>query len=177
VRPVAAMEWIPFATIVRAHGVRGEVRVVPLRSGTELPASTQRVRIVSKHGKTAVLTLSSVRTTTGALLLTFVEVTERDGAQALSGSSLEVEASRLPPLAEGELYLYELAGARVLDEAGGPLGTVEGSMDNRGQEVLVLRDAAGEERLLPLTENTIIHFDRALHSVQLRVPAGLWDAD
>ena len=37
--------WIPFGTISRPHGVRGELRVAPFRPEDELPEELGRVRL------------------------------------------------------------------------------------------------------------------------------------
>ncbi len=171
----ASPAWIDFGVIARAHGVHGEVRVAPIHGGSELPEAVERVRVTPPGGGARTLTLRSVRPTTGALLVAFDEIEDRDAAQALAGARFAIEASAVPPLEPGELYLYELVGAEAVDEAGVVLGAVEGMLDNRGQDVLVLRGPAGDERLLPFLDDTLVRFDRGERRVVLRVPAGLWD--
>jgi 16S rRNA processing protein RimM len=171
----AAPEWIEFGYLARAHGVHGEVRLVPMQEDADLPEATERVRIVNKQGVERILTMSSVRPTQGALLVFFDGIADRDAAQALSGSRVFVESSTLPPLEEGELYLYELVGVPAEDQTGRVVGTVTGLFDNHGQDVLVLRAADGSERLLPLADDTLTRFEREARRVVLKVPEGLWD--
>ncbi len=167
--------WIDFGVIARAHGVRGEVRLAPIHRDIELPEGVERVRVTPPGGASRTLTLRSVRATTGALLVTFDEIGDRDAAQALAGARFAIEASALPPLEPGELYLYELVGAEAVDEAGTVLGAIEGMVDNRGQDVLVLRGPAGDERLLPFVDDTLVRFEREARRAVLHVAAGLWD--
>ena len=171
----APPRWIEFGTIARAHGVRGEVRLVPMHPDDELPERVERVRLVGRHGGEKVLSLSSVRPTNGALLVLFEGIADRDAAQALAGARLSIDAADLPPAEPGEIYLYELTGAAATDAAGVTIGVIEGLVDNHGQDVLVLRGPGGDERLVPLTEQTLVSFDRATRRVTLEVPEGLFD--
>ena len=145
-----------------------------MQAGAEFPKSIEQVRVVPKQGSPITLTLGSVRPTRGALLVTFVDVAGRDATQPLVGARLEIDAQSLPPLADGEFYLYEILGAHAIDEEGRALGIADGLLDNHGQDLLVLHDPAGVERLLPLVEGTLIHFDRVARIAHLHVPAGLW---
>jgi 16S rRNA processing protein RimM len=167
--------WIEFGTIARAHGVHGELRLVPMHPDTELPDGLEHVRLRPRHGEPQVMRLASVRAVHRAYLVTLEGVAGRDAAQAWGGAVLEIEASALPPLDPGEIYLHELVGARALDESGVVVGTVQGLVDNGGQDMLVLEAPGGGERLVPFLDDTLIRFDRAARTAVLRVPAGLWD--
>jgi 16S rRNA processing protein RimM len=171
----AAPEWIEFGYLARAHGVRGEVRLVPMEAEGDLPERVERVRITAKDGRERLLTLTAVRPTQGALLVCFDGIDDRDAAQALAGSRVFVEASTLPPLEAGEIYLYELVGVAAQDQTGRAVGIITGLFDNHGQDVLVLRGPDGGERLLPLADDTLVRFDREAPIVILQVPQGLWD--
>ena len=82
----------------------------------------------------------------------------------------------MPALGAGELYLYELFGAAAVDTEGRQLGVIESIVDNRGQDLLVLRTPAGDERMLPLADDTLIRFEREARRAVLRLPLGLWEA-
>ncbi len=174
VPPLGAGEWVAFGVIGRAHGVRGELRLVPFQPGGELPEGA-RLRLVKKSGEIVPVTVRSLRSTHQALLISFARIDDRDAAIAVSGARLEIEAASLPKLAEDELYLFELVGASALDEREVVLGVVEGLYDNRGQDMVVLRSSDGAERLLPLGDETLRRFERERRRVIFRVPEGLWD--
>jgi 16S rRNA processing protein RimM len=162
--------WVTAGYVVRAHGVHGELRVhldIPLE---EVP----HLRVIPRQGEARVMTVASLRPAHGAQLLRFEALVSREAAQALAGAALEVEAALLPPPDPGEAYIYELAGASVLDEAGTPLGTAREIVDNGGQALLVM-DAADGERLLPLVPATMRGFDRAARVLTVHVPEGLWE--
>ncbi len=166
--------WISYGIVARAHGVRGELRVVPLALDEPFPESARVVRVRSKSGEERLLTVASVRAIHQAFLVTVDEISDRDGARALTGWALEVDAAVLPPAGEGEVYVYELEGATVVDEGGARIGTVVRLVDNRGQDLLEI-DAGGRERLLPFVPETVVRFDRDQRRLTVRPIAGLWE--
>jgi 16S rRNA processing protein RimM len=156
--------------VVRAHGVHGELRVqfdMPLED-------VSRLRVISRAGEVRTLKVEALRAVHGAALLRLAEIGSREAAQALAGATLQVEASLLPAPEADEAYVYELAGASVRDEAGTLLGVAKAVLDNAGQPLLVV-DADGTERLLPLVPATQLGFDRAARALTVRVPEGLWE--
>ena len=166
--------WIPFGTLARAHGVRGEMRLVPFDLQTSLPDGTERVRVRPRQGAPVSMTLRRIRPVHRALLVTMAEIPDREVAQAWAGAVLEIDSSSLPPLEPGELYLFELVGADAVDAGGRPIGVVRELLDNRGQDILVL-DAPQGERMLPVIGDTIVEFRREERLAVVRVPPGLWD--
>ncbi len=168
--------WIPLGRLTRPHGVRGELRLV-VGSGSddaELPEEVQRLRLRPRSGAPKVLEVEGLRGVNGAYLVFFAGVEDRNAAELLAGAEVDIEASALPPLEPGEVYLFELTGAAAFDEAGTALGTVRAVLEGKAQDLLELDTPRGE-RLLPLAPDTLVRFERAERRVVLRVPQGLWD--
>jgi 16S rRNA processing protein RimM len=156
--------------------VRGEVRVVPLALDEPFPEEARVVRLHSRTGTTRVLEVAAARSIHQAWLLTFEGISDREAARELNGWALEVDAAVLPPAEEGDLYVYELEGATVVNEAGERIGVVRRLVDNHGQDLLEI-DANGRELLLPFVEDTVMAFDRERRLLTVRPIAGLWDED
>jgi 16S rRNA processing protein RimM len=77
------------------------------------------------------------------------DVTDRDMAAGLTGVRIWVSRDALPELESGEYYQTDLEGLRVVNEAGEDLGRVTHLFDNGAHDVLLTRDEAGRERLIP----------------------------
>jgi 16S rRNA processing protein RimM len=135
--------------IVGLHGVRGAVK---LESFTEPrtaifgykpwllerePERFEKIAEADGHaqGKGIVATLSGVA--------------DRDAAAAWIGARIWVPREALPKLEPGEFYQTDLEGLRVVNEAGEDLGRVSHMFDNGAHDVLMTRDEAGRERLIP----------------------------
>jgi len=163
---VSRPEWIVVGHIQRAHGLDGEVRVVSDSDNPDRFAKGSAV-FCRARGNAALgverseLTVAAVRPTTGALLISFAGVADRTAAEALRGCLLEVPISSLPVLPEGEYYPFELAGLRVEDEDGRPVGEVLELLDTPAHPVLSLRLADGGDLLVPFTMEAVPTVDVA----------------
>lgn len=76
-------------------------------------------------------------------------VGDRDGAATRIGARIWVPRNALPKPEAGEYYQTDLEGLQVVNEVGEDLGRVSHLFDNGAHDVLVTRDEAGRERLIP----------------------------
>ncbi len=103
---------------------------------------------------------------------------QREESQSLTGRSVYVDESALPPLPEGEFYLNSLIGMHVVNTDGYDLGVVQDLMETGANDVLVVKanenDAYGKkERLLPLVlDHTVLRVDSDRNVVEV-----VWDPD
>ncbi len=173
---MSAALWLPFGVLTRAHGVRGELRLVPCDTDTPLPGDVERVRVRPRGGAPRLYSLAAARRVHEAYIVRLQEIESREEAQALAGAELDIERALLGAPGPGEIFVYELEGAVAEDEAGESLGQVRAVLDNRGQSLLSIDTPAGE-KLLPLVPETLVRFDRQRRAVVVKVPQGLWDED
>ncbi len=143
-----------------AHGVRGEVSVEPYSEVEGRFAPGARLRSARPTGP-RVLTVETVRPHKSRLLVRFEGVADRDAAESLRGTVLEVPRDEVPEPPEDTWYYFQLLGCRCHDAREGDLGEVVGVTEDGGGVLLEVRD--GSRRLL-------IPFARAL--VKSVVPAG-----
>ncbi len=83
-------------------------------------------------------------------------VEDRDVAAKLIGATVEVDREDLPPLPSGQFYWVDLIGLKVLNLSGATLGTVKDMTSNGAQDVLVIVDEAGVQRLIPFVRDHIV---------------------
>lgn len=87
--------------------------------------------------------------TSGKSLIGHIDgVNTRDTAQSYLGQSLAVKASDLPKLTN-EYYWHELIGLTVTNQQGQQLGTITEMMETGANDVMVIKNTAGEETLIP----------------------------
>lgn len=163
---VSADGWVSLGVVVRPHGIKGALKLHTwsdeggaLRPGLEVKVGG-RVRCVTAYAP-------------GVLQLD--DVTDRDAAEALSGTELFVRRADFPA-DEASVYLIDLIGAAVVDEAGRALGTVEGFTDNGAQPLLSVARPSGPSVLVPFVPALVRSADK--DRVVLAPPPGLFvDAD
>ena len=146
-----AGRWVPLAEVARPHGVWGEVRLKVYNSDSDLLFSQTEVLVQAPDRKDAMMQLESVRgADTGYLLAKFRGVDGRDAADHLRGAAVCVERDRFPELDEGEFYVCDVIGARLVGPRGGssnghPLGEVADFVSYPSADVLSSSSAASPE--------------------------------
>lgn len=135
--------------IVGVHGVRGAVKV---ESFTEprLAIFEYRPWLLERDaGKFEIVTEVHGHAQGKGIVATVAGIDDRDAAAAWIGARIWVSREALPEPEAGEYYQTDLEGLRVVNEAGDDLGRVSHFFDNGAHAVLVTRDAAGHEHLIP----------------------------
>jgi 16S rRNA processing protein RimM len=152
---LASDKPVTLAAIAGAHGVTGDVRLKLFGEGVE---SLQRFRAFNDSA----LTLTKLRDDgKGGAIARFAEVTDRNGAEALRGTTLTVPRSALPPLEEGEYYHADLLGLPAVSTEGEDLGEVI-AIDNFGAgDVLEIKRPTGKRFMVPMRIEAVPEWDDA----------------
>lgn len=138
-------QLVPLGSIGAPHGLHGELRVKLHNPSSELLAARRRVWLRFATGERPAQLAevrSCKRSGAGYLLVGLAGVEDRDAAAQLRGAELCVPRAELPQLAEGEHYLVDLIGLRVVLPDGTAVGTVEAALEYPAAQVL--RVQAGE---------------------------------
>jgi len=164
-------EWIEIGRVSRAHGVRGEVRVMSVSDnperfseGSVMFARPQKLGMAKmSSGERIRLTVEEVRGTDDFPIVAFEEVETREAAEALRGYVLEVEASQLPSLEAGEFYPFDLVGLTVRVPDGTAVGSVSDVVESPAHALLVValgdsfesNDVGAREVMVPFVDEAV----------------------
>lgn len=169
------VRWVAVGRITRAHGVRGEVRVLPLTDvDTRFEPSSQ---LFAGESEERPLTVAASRPDRGRLLVRFEEIPDRTSAEALTGAYLFVPATSSPALPEGEFWPHELIGAEVVTDSGRSIGTLREVVHTNANDVWVVRDEDDAESLVPALRDVISEVDTSAGRVVVREVPGLTAPD
>ena len=96
-------------------------------------------------------------------------VDDRDQAEALRGREIAIDGARLEDAADGGggYYWRQLQGLTVIDAAGRVLGVVDHLFETGANDVLVVRDEAGRERLIPYLPHVVGGADLAAGTLRV----------
>jgi 16S rRNA processing protein RimM len=155
--------------VTKAHGLRGEIAVRVLSDNPDRFAEGAVVYL--EDGRT--LTVASSRSHGGRMLVTFLEITDREAAEGLRGRTLVVPESMLPALPEGEWWPHQLQGCEVRTESGRELGRLVDVIPNPANDLWVARTADGIETLVPALRDVIVEVDPAANRIVVRDVPGL----
>lgn len=107
-------EWIPFATLLKPHGVKGAIKVRTDSDFKDARYTAGAVLKCATKTETIHLTVESYHDLSAGEVLKFVECNDRDAAFLLRGSTLYFDASSRDPLEDDAFYYDQLEGASVL---------------------------------------------------------------
>ena len=124
---------IHVATIVAAHGIKGEVKV---KSFTSVPkAFASYGPLVAKDGRS--FEIKNIRPQKDEFLCVLNNISDRNAAEALRGIELFVAREKLPRLNDGEIYLSDVQGKQAEAE-GKTLGRIIGFQNFGAGELIEL---------------------------------------
>jgi 16S rRNA processing protein RimM len=146
--------------IGRAHGLKGEVHVVPITNHPERFTPGSSLFVGDRE-----YVIDGARPHQQHWLVRFAGVDDRNAAEALRNQL--VSAEPLGALPDGEFWVHELIGAEVRDKAGHVVGRVSSVEANPAHDLLVLEDG----RLVPV----VFVVSQADGVVVIEPPEGLLD--
>ena len=152
--PDASNERIVIGRVGAAHGIRGELRVIPLTDFPERFAALREVMVGDE-----LLHIESVKPQGKNFLMRFREYAVREDAQKLTGRHLTVARAEAAPLDEGEYYVFDIVGLTVYDEENNELGTVENVLRTGSNDVYAVRSEDGREILIPALRKVVRTID------------------
>jgi 16S rRNA processing protein RimM len=144
---------VTLAVVTGAHAVGGEVR---LKLFTDDLKPYRRLFAGERT-----LTVTSLRGEGPKTIARFAEVPDRNAAEALRGTMLQVLRSELPPLEDGEYYHSDLIGLPCIDSEGTAVGTVV-EVENFGAgDVIEIERPDGKRFMVPMRPEAVPDWDEA----------------
>jgi 16S rRNA processing protein RimM len=142
--------------IAGAFGVKGEVRV---RSFTDDPEACFTCGPLLDDGGRIVLTPVKHRTLNDLFGVTAKEARQREEWEAMRGTLLHAPREALPEVEEGEVYVTDLIGLRVLHVDGRDLGVVKAIQNFGAGDLVEIRPPKGPTYFVPFTEDNFPEVD------------------
>ncbi|MFC2316184.1 MAG: ribosome maturation factor RimM [Selenomonas massiliensis] len=148
-----------------AHGIHGELRIIPL---TDFPERFSALREVMVGDE--LLHVAHVKPQGKNFLMRFREYAVREDAQRLTGRLLTVARAEAAPLDEGEYYVFDIVGLMVYDEEDNELGSVENVLRTGSNDVYAVRSEDGRELLIPALRAVVQSIDVPSGRMTVRLP-------
>lgn len=164
---------ISIARIARPQGIHGEVIADLMTDFPERFAGLDSVTLRLSDGTMLPLRLIRHRMHKGRILLKFEGYDDIDSAQQLRDATIVLDREQLVALPEDNYFHFDLVDCRVVTVDGRELGTVTDVQEFGAAPLLVVRDQAERELLIPFTREVCPGVDITGKLITVDPPDGL----
>lgn len=168
-------DLVALGVVVRAQGLRGQVRVNPYGIGPEHAARLGDVPVFLRGGSESHQTkIREQRWHRGIWIVGFEDCRTRDQAEELVGREVCLAEEDRPELPEDEYYVDDLVGMKVVDvNSGAVLGEAFGVRPSAGADLLEVCGPDGRKFCIPVVKAMIRGVDLSSGTISVDLPDGL----
>lgn len=137
--------------VAKAQGIKGEIKL-------NLDIEFEKIKNLEEMtvgGK--VFAVEKIGNKPNGVFVKLCCVDDRNCAESLRGLDVEVERKDLQELAENEFYFEDLIGAKVVDEKGQEIGTIE-DIEQYGAADVIVVNQNGRLYSVPFLNDIFIQF-------------------
>jgi len=160
---------ITIGEILRPHGTKGEVKIMPM---TDFPERFALVETVYLGEELRPVAIEGQRSNRDRIILKLSGCDHRDEARKLQGQFIHVPIEEAMPLEEGEYYLYEILGMEVWTTEGEFLGCVDDVLFTGSNDVYVVK-RGDQELLIPAVSHVVSDIDTQRGRLTVQLMEGL----
>ena len=137
---VPEIERVTVGTVGKPHGLHGTVVVHPETDNPERFVAGAALETDSGR----VLTIRTVKRSEAVLLVSFVDIDDRDAAESLRGRVLSIDPSQRRILSADEFWPEDLIGLEVRDPSGAVIGSIKAVDADSPQSRLTIATQQGD---------------------------------
>lgn len=147
-------DYLELGQIVNVKGLKGEVK---LNSFAEDNTIFERLPNVFLKSKSGIIEkqIEKVGYNKNQVILKFKDCNSIEEAETLRNMYLLAKRKDLGELPEGVYYIVDLIGLEVYTENGELLGKVDDIYSTGANDIYVIKDEMGKQKLLPGTDEVI----------------------
>ena len=147
-------ETLVIGMITKAHGIRGEVKVMPL---TDDLKRFKKLKSVLIDGKEVVV--EGVKLQSAKAILKLEGFNKIEDTVVLRDKYISVIREEAVKLEEGEYYVADLIGCMVFDENGLQLGKMYDVISTGSNDVYWVKDEKKKDILIPVLKEIVLSVD------------------
>ena len=173
-------KYLQVGKIINTHGLKGEVKVLPLTDNPKRYEFLNEVYMVPKDSVKDDLVLSSdlmriknIKYFQDKVILKFDEVDSIEKAEKLKEHYMVIERKDAISLPEDSFFICDLIGCSVYDEQNNFLGDLKEVIQTGSNDVYVIKNDHQNEILLPALKSVIKSIELSQRKVIVEIPKGL----
>lgn len=167
-------QYLEIGKIINTHGVRGEVKVIPLTDNIERFNDLEWV-FIDRSGNLEKHNVLSVKYIRDLVILKLEGINNMNEAETLKGLFLLVDRENAVKLPENTYFICDIKGCEVFEENGNTLGIVEDVLQTGSNDVYVVKGHDGKEILIPALKSVVMKVLIEEKKIFVKIPEGLID--
>jgi 16S rRNA processing protein RimM len=171
--PERTPDYVVIGKVSKPHGIRGELRILPLTEDAHRYKLLQSV-FLNKNGVRSLFKIEQAKIVPSAVLLKLDGVPTRTEAENWRNALVEIEGKEVLPLPEGKHYYFELDGLTVETETGQIVGQIVDVLGYPAHDVYVVKSDV-REHLIPAVPEIVIKVDTKRQVMVINAIEGLLD--
>ncbi len=152
------MDLITYGKILKPHGLKGEVKVLPYSGQSENFSQIQHLYINSNKDEFGQHEVLAKKFHKNLIIVRIQDIDSIEDAELLRGKEVHVDKEELPSKQEDEYYWFELVNLNVYSRNGSFIGKVDSIIDNTAQPVLIIKNSSSEY-MVPLIDIFVKEID------------------
>jgi 16S rRNA processing protein RimM len=167
-------EYLEIGEIVNTHGVKGEIKVIPLTDNANRFFDLKWVYI--EKGKDLVkYNIEGVKRFKQFVILKLSGIDSMAAAEALKNLYLKVDRMNAVVLPDNSFFVCDLIDCKVFEKNGQKLGILKEVLQTGSNDVYVIEGENGREILIPALKSVVRDISLKDGSIIVDLPEGLVD--
>lgn len=161
------MDELEIGIITSTHGLKGEVYVHPLTDDIHRYETLKDVLLKAK-GETRSLSVERVSFFKGRVIVKFLGLDAIEDVETLRGASIFVRRKDAIPLRQGEYFIGDLIGSRILLESGEEYGVLKDIFRTGANDVYDIERPDRSHVYLPAIRDCVLNIDAVGQEIIVR---------
>lgn len=165
-------EYLQIGEIVNTHGIKGEIKIIPLTDDPERFEDLDWLYI-DKKGKLDRHNIESVKYLKNLVVLKLEGINTPEAGEALKGNFLLIDRKHAVQLPKDSYFICDLIGLQIEDNNGIVLGKLVNVLHTGSNDVYVARAENGREILIPALKSVVNEISLEMGLIKVTLPEGL----
>lgn len=165
-------EYFEIGKIANTHGLKGELKVVPLTDNPERYNDLKSIYI-EKDNQLVEYNISGLKFFKGFVIIKLKEVDDIGTAESLKGLFIKIDRKNAIKLPRGSFFICDLMLCEIFDENGSLLGKMKDILKTGSNDVYTVQREDGKELLIPALKSVVKDISIENKRIVVSLPEGL----
>lgn len=168
------LEYFNVGQLTSTHGVKGELKAIPL---TDNPQRFLKLKwvYIDKKGTLQKFNINGVKFLKNFVILKFEGIDSIDEAEKLKGLYMKIDRANAVKLPKDSFFIADIIGMQVFDENNELLGILTEVIQTGSNDVYIVKGDSEKEILIPALKSVVKGVSMEERKISVILPKGLLD--